>query len=114
MDHLAGRRFGAHVPGRGRGHRTLLESEGPDDPGSFGGVACHSHEYRTPEPFEGRRVLAVGAGQSASEIAVEVSSVAAPTFMSVRSGTHVLPRWLGRRPYDVDDIDPLNRMPWAL
>jgi dimethylaniline monooxygenase (N-oxide forming) len=86
----------------------------PDYPGTFGGAAIHSHEYRTPQPFTGRRVLVVGAGQSAAEIAVEVSQVAARTNMSVRSGTHVLPRWIAGKPYDTRDINPLNRIPWRL
>jgi len=86
----------------------------PVYPGSFEGTVRHSHEYRTPEPYAGRRVLVVGAGQSAAEIAVEVSTVAEQTFMSIRSGTHVIPRWIGRRPYDAADVAPLNRIPWRL
>jgi dimethylaniline monooxygenase (N-oxide forming) len=86
----------------------------PAYPGAFGGVTIHSHEYRTPGQFEGRRVLVVGAGQSAAEIAVEVSRLAARTLMAVRSRTHVLPRWIGGKPYDTGDIDPLNRIPWRL
>jgi len=86
----------------------------PVYPGTFDGVASHSHEYRTAEPYAGRRVLVVGAGQSAAEIAVEVSGVAERTFMSVRSPVHVIPRWIGRRPYDLADVAPLNRLPWPL
>jgi dimethylaniline monooxygenase (N-oxide forming) len=86
----------------------------PVYPGSFDGTVNHSHEYRTPEPYAARRVLVVGAGQSAAEIAVEVSTVAERTFMSVRGGVHVIPRWIGRRPYDAADVAPLNRMPWRL
>src|SRR4029453_3976666 len=86
----------------------------PAPPGGFGGVTIHSHDYRTPEPFEGRRVVVVGAGQSAAEIAVEVSRLAARPFMSGRSRTHGLPRWIGGKPYDTRDIDPLNRIPWRL
>ncbi len=86
----------------------------PDYPGVFGGAMIHSHAYRRPDPFTARRVLVVGAGQSAAEIAVEVSRVASQTFISVRSGTHVLPRWIGGKPYDARDIDPLNRIPWRL
>jgi hypothetical protein len=67
-----------------------------------------------PAPFAGRRVLVVGAGQSAAEIAVEVSGVAERTFMSVRGEVHVIPRWVGRRPYDAADVVPLNRLPWRL
>ena len=84
----------------------------PDYQGSFHGEASHSHDYRTPESCARRNVLVVGAGQSAAEIAVEVAGVAARTFMSVRSGHHVIPRWIGGRPYDADDVEPLNRMPW--
>src|SRR5262245_47206993 len=47
----------------------------PDYGGRFDGTVHHSHEYRVPEPYAGRRVLVVGAGQSAAEIAVEVSTV---------------------------------------
>jgi Flavin-binding monooxygenase-like len=86
----------------------------PFYPGSFDGTVSHAHGYRTPEPYAGRRVLVVGAGQSAAEIAVEVSTVAERTFMSVRGGVHVIPRWIGRRPYDAADLAPLNRMPWRL
>jgi dimethylaniline monooxygenase (N-oxide forming) len=70
----------------------------PTYPGSFAGTVSHSHEYRMPAPFAGRRVLVVGAGQSAAEIAVEVSTVAVRRFMSVRGGVHVIPRWIGRGP----------------
>jgi Flavin-binding monooxygenase-like len=86
----------------------------PTYPGSFEGTVSHAHEYRAPEPYAGRRVLVVGAGQSAAEIAVEVSTVAERTLMSVRRGVHVIPRWIGRRPYDAADVAPLNRMPWRL
>src|SRR5262249_4386760 len=50
-------------------------------PGSFAGTVSHSHEYRTPDPYAGGRVLVVGSGQSAAEIAVEVSKVAERTFL---------------------------------
>jgi dimethylaniline monooxygenase (N-oxide forming) len=83
-------------------------------PGSFDGTVSHSHEYRIPDRFAGRRVLVVGAGPSAGEIAVEVSTVAQRTLMSVRGGAHVIPRWLGRRPFDAGDVEPLNRLPWRL
>jgi cation diffusion facilitator CzcD-associated flavoprotein CzcO len=86
----------------------------PSYPGGFDGTVSHSHEYRMPAPFAGRRVLVVGAGQSAAEIAVEVSAVAERTFMSVRGEVHVIPRWVGRGPYDAADVAPLNRLPWRL
>jgi Flavin-binding monooxygenase-like len=110
LDDGSRRSYGAVVVATGLFWSPLL----PFYPGSFDGTVSHSHEYRTPEPYAGRRVLVVGAGQSAAEIAVEVSTVAERTFMSVRGGVHVIPRWIGRRPYDAGDIAPLNRMPWRL
>jgi cation diffusion facilitator CzcD-associated flavoprotein CzcO len=72
----------------------------------------HSRDYRVPEPFAGRRVLVVGAGQSAVEIATELSRIAARTILSVRSGAHVLPRYVFGRPLDSFDGGPPNRLPW--
>jgi hypothetical protein len=86
----------------------------PDYPGRFEGEVIHSHDYRTPEPFTGRHVLVVGAGQSASEIAVEVSGLASHTYMSIRGGVHVIPRWIGGKPYDNLDVAPFNRVSWGL
>jgi dimethylaniline monooxygenase (N-oxide forming) len=86
----------------------------PERPGRFAGEELHAHDYRTPEPFAGKRVLVVGAGQSAAEIAVELSAHAARTCLSIRGPVHVIPRWLDGTPYDTRDIWPLNRLPWAL
>jgi dimethylaniline monooxygenase (N-oxide forming) len=86
----------------------------PEHPGRFAGELLHAHDYRTPEAFAGRRVLVVGAGQSAAEIAVELSAHAARTCLSIRGPVHVIPRWLGGTPYDTRDVWPLNRLPWPL
>jgi dimethylaniline monooxygenase (N-oxide forming) len=107
--------------GSRRGYRAVVVATGrfwsprlPTYPGSFDGTVSHSHDYRTPDRFAGRRVLVVGAGNSAAEIAVEVSAVAERTLMSMRGGAHVLPRWIGRTPFDAGDVEPFNRMPWRL
>src|ERR687896_751651 len=86
----------------------------PEYPGGFDGEVLHAHDYRTPEPFAGRRVLVVGAGQSAAEIAVELTGHAARTCLSIRSPVHVIPRRLGGTPYDARDTWPANRLPWPL
>ena len=100
-------------------HRAVVVANGhhwhprwPDLPGITTATTIHAHDYRTPDPFAGRRVLVVGAGQSAVEIALEVSRVAARTLIAVRSGTHVLPRRLFGSPLDRLDGDLLNRLPW--
>jgi hypothetical protein len=82
--------------------------------GSTTARMLHSREYRTPESFAGKRVLIVGAGQSGSEIATEVSRVAARTLLSLRSGVHVVPRHLLGRPYDALSGALVNRLPWRL
>jgi dimethylaniline monooxygenase (N-oxide forming) len=105
--------------GSRRSYRAVVVAVGvfwcprlPTYPGRFGGTVSHSHDFRIPDPFTGRRVLVVGAGQSAAEIAVEVSGVARRTLLSMRGGVHVIPRWIRRRPYDGADVNPLNRLPW--
>lgn len=42
----------------------------------FGGLLMHSHNYRTPESFEGKRVALFGAAASALDISLEISQVA--------------------------------------
>jgi putative flavoprotein involved in K+ transport len=65
----------------------------PDFPGRdlFQGTVRHSVEYRRPEPFAGRRVLVVGAGNSAGEISVELAEAGADVTVAVRSGARVVP-----------------------
>ncbi|MGQ0634769.1 MAG: NAD(P)-binding domain-containing protein [Planctomycetaceae bacterium] len=72
----------------------------PKFPGQFSGRTLHSHDYRTPTGFEDKRVLVVGLGNSACDIACEVSRVARATYMSVRRGAHVIPKYLFGWPMD--------------
>jgi cation diffusion facilitator CzcD-associated flavoprotein CzcO len=86
----------------------------PELPGTSTAAITHAHAYRTPDAFAGTRVLVIGAGQSAVEIATEVCGVAARTILSVRRGAHVLPRRLFGSPFDRLDLDVVNRLPWRL
>jgi putative flavoprotein involved in K+ transport len=54
----------------------------PDLPGlsTFTGTVVHSSRYRCPEPFAGRRVVVVGGGNSAVQIAAELAEVADVTI----------------------------------
>ena len=72
----------------------------PAFPGRFYGQVMHSHDYRTPEDLAGKRVLVVGMGNSACDIVCEVSRVAQSTFMSVRRGAHVIPKYIFGMPLD--------------
>ena len=118
---LGGRWWITLDDGSRRNYRAVVVATGlfwcprlPTYPGRFEGTVTHSHEYRTPDRFAGRRVLIVGGANSAAEIAVELSAVAERTLMSVRGGAHVIPRRIGRRPFDAGDVEPFNRLPWRL
>jgi flavin-binding monooxygenase-like protein len=86
----------------------------PAFPGTFSGNVLHAHDYRAPDQFAGCRVLVVGAGNSASEIAAEVSTVAARTLLAVRHSAHVVPRYVFGRPADQFDTPMSLRLPWRL
>lgn len=98
------------------GHHWDPRFPDPAVPGSedFEGPAVHSHDYRSPEPYAGRRVLVIGMGNSACEIAAEISRTAARTFLSARDATHVFPKMLLGRPADHLPRSPLARLPHLL
>ncbi len=68
--------------------------------GAFAGEQIHSHQYRGPEPFAGKRVLVLGTGNSACDVAADCSRLGARTLIAVRAGAHIIPRYLAGRPAD--------------
>ena len=76
----------------------------PRFPGEFSGREMHAHDYKGPEEFEGRRVVILGMGNSAMDLAVDASYVAAETYLAARRGAHVIPKYIGGKPTD---------QPWA-
>ena len=65
-----------------------------DKPGmeTFPGRVIHSSEYTNGEPFKDQKVLVVGFGNSACEIAICLHEHGASPAMSVRSPVNVIPR----------------------
>ena len=82
--------------------RTIIVATGPfrkpifpqfSGQDSFKGQLLHSSDYHRPEPFEGQRILVVGAGNSAVQIGVELACVAHVSLTS-RRPIHFLPQHL--------------------
>jgi len=59
---------------------------------TFAGQILHSYEYRTGRDFKGEKVLVIGFGNSACEIAIDLFEQGAKPSMSVRSAVNVVPR----------------------
>ncbi|WP_183095905.1 flavin-containing monooxygenase [Nocardioides stalactiti] len=91
--------------GETRGYTDLVVANGhhwsprlPDYPGHFDGDLIHSHAYVSPfDPIEirGKRVIVVGMGNSAMDIASELSNrwMAEKLYVSARRGVWVLPKY---------------------
>lgn len=73
----------------------------PELPGRFDGEQIHSSAYRSPQQVRNRRVLVVGGGNSGCDIAVDVSSAASRTCISLRRGYWFVPKHLFGMPADV-------------
>ncbi|MGE0267364.1 MAG: NAD(P)-binding domain-containing protein [Candidatus Omnitrophota bacterium] len=67
---------------------------------TFTGEALHSIRYKNPDRFKGKRVVVVGAGESASDIVDEVSKVSTECILSIRRGTMIIPRTIFGNPND--------------
>ena len=98
------------------GHHWDARWPEPAFPGSdtFEGTQMHAHDYRTPEILEGKRVLVLGIGNSATDIAVESSRVAEKTFLAMRRGAWIMPKYLGGVPSDKATTGPMARAPLAV
>ncbi|MDZ7839546.1 MAG: NAD(P)-binding domain-containing protein [Gammaproteobacteria bacterium] len=78
----------------------LSDPRMPDFPGRFDGDAIHSHYYRTAAPYEGKRVMVVGLGNSAVDIAVDLCRRASHVIVSTRRSAWVMPKYLMGIPID--------------
>jgi hypothetical protein len=72
----------------------------------------HSSDYRNPASFADKRVLVVGLGVSGTDIANEVSRVAARTVIAFRSVPWIVPLNVFGRPGDVAAIGPTSWLPF--
>ncbi len=95
------------------GHHWDPQWPEPSFPGAetFPGTAIHAHYYRTPDLLEGKRVLVLGVGNSATDIAVESSRVAERTILAMRRGAHIIPKYVFGRPTDHLTSSVVARLP---
>jgi hypothetical protein len=97
------------------GHHWNPRWPEPAFPGHFDGELVHAHHYLDNEPFKGKRVVVLGIGNSAMDIAVESSFVAERTYLVSRRGAHILPKYLFGRPIDQIGVNRFTgAVPWAM
>jgi len=77
---------------------------------AFGGEYLHSHDYKAPEPFVGKRICVVGIGNSACDIAADVCVTSPRCVLVARSGVVILPKLLFGRAFT--DITAAIQRPW--
>ena len=79
---------------------TLHTPNLPRLPGDFSGELLHANAYKSADIFAGKRVLVVGCGNSACDIAVDAVHRATSVDLSVRRGYHFLPKFILGKPTD--------------
>ena len=79
---------------------TLHTPNQPALPGRFTGELLHSSAYKNAELFADKRVLVIGCGNSACDIAVDAVHRASSVDLSVRRGYHFLPKFILGKPTD--------------
>jgi dimethylaniline monooxygenase (N-oxide forming) len=76
----------------------------------FNGDYLHSHHYKAPEPYVGKRICVVGIGNSACDIASDVCVTSPRCVLVARSGVLILPKLLFGRAFT--DITARIQRPW--
>jgi dimethylaniline monooxygenase (N-oxide forming) len=86
----------------------------PAFPGAdkFEGTQLHAHSYVDNSIFSGKDVVVLGMGNSAMDIAVESSYVAANTYLAARKGAWIIPKYVFGKP--VDQLPNNPRIPFAI
>jgi dimethylaniline monooxygenase (N-oxide forming) len=96
------------------GHHWKARWPEPAFPGAeeFSGVQMHAHSYLENSALAGKRVVVLGMGNSAMDIAVESSYVAERTYLAARQGVWIVPKYMFGKPVDQIRNDP--RVPFKI
>jgi len=83
-------KFDALVVCNGHHH----EPRYPNYPGKFSGEYLHSHQYKKAAPYAGKKVLVIGGGNSACDVAVETARISQKSALSWRRGYYLIPKFM--------------------
>jgi cation diffusion facilitator CzcD-associated flavoprotein CzcO len=86
------------------------QAKQPDYPGSFDGEMLHSHDVKSKAQLRGKRVLVVGAGNSAVDILSDAANDGEAAVHSMRRSYYFFPKMLFGKPTDAV-IDRLSYVP---
>ncbi|KAK2744132.1 hypothetical protein FQN57_004392 [Myotisia sp. PD_48] len=98
-------------------HPLIPSFEGME---SFQGQLLHSHVYRNPSIFAGKKVAIIGFGNSAADLSCEIRTVAKEVHLITRRGGWVIPRYVLGKPAEMytsrfgDTIVPPKVNEWIL
>lgn len=81
----------------------------PQFEGNFNGEIIHSKDYKHPQQLYGKRVLVIGAGNSACDLAAEAARVGAKCVLSMRDTPWFIPKTFAGIP--VADLSKKGRSP---
>lgn len=100
------RRYGGVVVANGHHWHPFV----PDYPGDFAGESVHSHDVKSKAQLKGKRVLVVGAGNTAVDILDDAAHDGEAAIHSMRRSYYFFPKTLFGKPTDVV-VDKLSRVP---
>ena len=95
------------------GYNRVPNPDRPRGAEQYQGQLLHAASYRNAEPFVGKNVLVVGAGNTGAEIALELAERGAKPTLAVRNPVNVVPREFLGLPTQVTSIR-MRRAPIAL
>lgn len=87
------------------GHHWDPQWPEPEIPGKFSGIEMHAHSYIDPQDpydFRDKRVVVMGMGNSAMDIACELGNPcnAKAVYLSARRGVYILPKYFNGKTTD--------------
>ncbi|KAJ2898160.1 putative dimethylaniline monooxygenase [Zalerion maritima] len=85
------------------GHLTKPVTPDFEGRDKYEGGLGHSHYYRSPETYKGKKTVLIGQGSSAIDIATELTVHAKEVHMVTRRGGWVIPKWVLGKPAEAWD-----------